>query len=112
MARNAKHILDIVLTDSTFAIESLRDGDAWVGRCIFCSRKLVVSREGAALSPVSVEHIVPRSHGGTDQIENLALACPGCNQEKGMRHDARRKGDPRLAEIIASLQARRRERWR
>jgi hypothetical protein len=30
-----------------------------------------------------IEHIVPRQHGGTDDPENLALACPECNYHKG-----------------------------
>ena len=29
-----------------------------------------------------VEHIVPSSHGGGDDLTNLALACPGCNLKK------------------------------
>ena len=30
----------------------------------------------------SVEHIVPRSGGGTDDLENLAWSCQGCNNRK------------------------------
>lgn len=30
-----------------------------------------------------VEHILPRQHGGTEQPENLALACHLCNRKKG-----------------------------
>lgn len=30
-----------------------------------------------------VEHIVARSHGGEDGLENLALACRRCNLHKG-----------------------------
>ena len=30
-----------------------------------------------------VEHIIPRQHGGTDDLENLALACIDCNLHKG-----------------------------
>ncbi|MFM6396010.1 HNH endonuclease, partial [Planktothrix sp.] len=32
-----------------------------------------------------VEHIHPKSKGGTDRISNLAIACHNCNQEKGNR---------------------------
>jgi hypothetical protein len=35
------------------------------------------------LSPLHVEYILPRSHGGTDRLENLALACIDCNLHKG-----------------------------
>jgi hypothetical protein len=30
-----------------------------------------------------VEHIVPRQHGGSDNLDNLAFACPYCNLHKG-----------------------------
>jgi hypothetical protein len=30
-----------------------------------------------------VEHVIARQHGGTDDEENLALACPQCNLHKG-----------------------------
>lgn len=30
-----------------------------------------------------VEHIVPRQHRGSDNPDNLALACPECNLHKG-----------------------------
>ena len=29
------------------------------------------------------EHIIARQHGGTDDAQNLALACPECNFQKG-----------------------------
>lgn len=31
----------------------------------------------------TLEHIVPRSMGGTDDIENLAMACSKCNSRRG-----------------------------
>ncbi len=30
-----------------------------------------------------VEHVVPRSHGGSDDLSNLALSCATCNFAKG-----------------------------
>ena len=30
-----------------------------------------------------VEHIIARMHGGSDEVGNLALACPNCNLRKG-----------------------------
>jgi hypothetical protein len=35
-----------------------------------------------------MEHIVPRSKGGADAADNLALACPSCNLLKGDRTQA------------------------
>lgn len=71
-----------------------------------------VSEAGEPGPDVTIEHILPRHHGGGDEVENLALACKPCNNEKGMRHDARRADDARTREVIARLQERRRERWR
>ncbi len=33
--------------------------------------------------PLQVEHIVPRSRGGSDRVSNLTLACEPCNTAKG-----------------------------
>jgi 5-methylcytosine-specific restriction endonuclease McrA len=30
-----------------------------------------------------IEHVTPCKHGGSDDFENLALACPECNWRKG-----------------------------
>jgi len=111
-ARRRRLALAIVATDRTFERLELRGQSVWVGRCIFCQRKLTVDADGALDQRTTIEHIHPRHHGGDDAIANLALACKGCNNEKGVRHDARAKNDPRLAEIVAAIAARRRERWR
>jgi 5-methylcytosine-specific restriction endonuclease McrA len=37
-------------------------------------------------SPVithQIEHVIPKKHGGGDDLENLALACVACNLYKG-----------------------------
>ncbi|MEM1326958.1 MAG: HNH endonuclease [Bacteroidota bacterium] len=33
--------------------------------------------------PLQIEHIISLKHGGGSELENLALACPHCNQNKG-----------------------------
>jgi 5-methylcytosine-specific restriction endonuclease McrA len=33
--------------------------------------------------PLQIEHIIPRSRGGSDRVANLTLACEDCNQRKG-----------------------------
>ena len=35
------------------------------------------------LASFHIDHIVPKMHGGTDEPENLALACYHCNLHKG-----------------------------
>lgn len=43
-------------------------------QCAYC---------GAKDAPLEVEHIKPRSKGGSDRVSNLTLACHSCNQRKG-----------------------------
>lgn len=50
--------------------------EKWGRRCAYC---------GAEGVPLEVEHIVPKSRGGSDRVSNLALACRPCNQAKGNR---------------------------
>jgi 5-methylcytosine-specific restriction endonuclease McrA len=33
--------------------------------------------------PLEIEHIIPKSRGGTNRVSNLTLACHTCNQRKG-----------------------------
>ena len=54
------------------------------GRCFFCGTKIYAGKQ--QLKPRgTIEHLRPRSRGGTDALENLAAACRICNQEKGNR---------------------------
>jgi hypothetical protein len=47
------------------------------GRCQYC--QMHESLQGATFH---IEHIIPKSKGGYSKLENLALACPGCNLHK------------------------------
>lgn len=49
-------------------------------RCEYC--QMHQSLQGATFH---LEHAVPRSAGGTDELDNLALACPSCNLHKADR---------------------------
>jgi 5-methylcytosine-specific restriction endonuclease McrA len=53
--------------------------------------------------PLEVEHIVPRSKGGTNRISNLTLSCRPCNEEKGSITITKFLKDdhPRLKKILA-----------
>lgn len=109
MARHL-HLLAAAVTDRTFARTRLDDRAVWVGKCIHCNSKLVVADDGRSLGEATLEHIVTQTRGGTSEITNLAVACGRCNREKGKRHD--HKHGERLGAVVATLQARRAERWR
>lgn len=49
-------------------------------RCEYC--RMHQSLQGATFH---VEHIIPRSRGGSTQFDNLAWACPSCNLHKSNR---------------------------
>ncbi len=48
------------------------------GRCQYCEKKVV-------LSEATVDHVLPKSKGGKNTWDNVALACAKCNQKKGSR---------------------------
>jgi hypothetical protein len=47
-------------------------------RCEDCQ----LHQDDSPLATLHVEHIIPKSHGGKDDMENLALACIDCNLNK------------------------------
>jgi 5-methylcytosine-specific restriction endonuclease McrA len=101
--------------DATFQRTQVDGQAAWVGKCLHCGRKLVVRDDGRAMGQATLEHVWPQSQGGSDEVANLAVACSGCNREKGTRHDHGKrhgKAASRLDDVARVLRERRRERWR
>ena len=39
--------------------------------------------EGGRLASFHIDHIIPLKHGGSDELDNLCLACLHCNSYKG-----------------------------
>lgn len=69
--------------------------EKWVRRCAYCAAENV---------PLEIEHIIPRSSGGSDRVSNLTLACRPCNQRKGNQPvEVFLKGKP---ELLARITAR------
>lgn len=52
-------------------------------RCEYCQ-----SHADYATETFAVEHIRPRSRGGTNELDNLALSCSGCNGRKYIKTEA------------------------
>jgi 5-methylcytosine-specific restriction endonuclease McrA len=48
--------------------------EKWGRKCAYC---------GATDTRLEIEHIEPRSLGGSNRVSNLTLACHDCNQAKG-----------------------------
>ena len=48
-------------------------------RCEYCK----LHQDDSPLAALHVEHVLPRFHGGNDDLDNLALACIDCNLHKG-----------------------------
>ncbi len=47
-------------------------------RCEYCHLP-----QSAYRRPFHIEHVVARQHGGSNELDNLALACWYCNLKKG-----------------------------
>ncbi len=48
--------------------------EKWGRKCAYCSAENV---------PLEIEHIHPKSKGGSNRVSNLTLACRSCNEKKG-----------------------------
>lgn len=48
--------------------------EKWGRKCAYCD---------AENTPFEIDHIHPRSKGGSDRVSNLTIACHDCNQAKG-----------------------------
>ena len=71
-------------------------------RCEYC--RLSQWLQGASFH---IEHIIPLTQGGRTALENLALACPGCNLHKA---DRTRAEDPLTGETVPLFHPRQ-SRW-
>jgi 5-methylcytosine-specific restriction endonuclease McrA len=72
--------------------------DKWQRKCAYCDKDNVA---------LQIEHIHPRSKGGTDRVSNLTLACEPCNLAKGTQDiKAFLKGnEPVATRILAQAKA-------
>ena len=72
------------------------------GCCEYCCSPVYFATQS-----FSVEHIIPVSRGGETILDNLALACPGCNGHKYTKVEAPDPGEGTLV----SLYNPRTQRW-
>ena len=99
----------VARTDATFTLR----GREWWGKCLICGGPLRFdARTGDG---ANIEHIVPRSLGGTNDPGNLGVIHLQCNSEKGRHWDARRRHRAKpeaYRDLLERLRAERRRRWR
>ena len=67
--------------------------EIYAGRCAYCQ-----AVEALSVVPFEMDHIVPVSAGGSDELDNLCLACPTCNRYKAARQIA---PDPESSRVVA-----------
>ena len=48
--------------------------EKWGRKCAYCSKEDI---------PLEIDHVVPKSRGGSNRVSNLAIACRTCNEKKG-----------------------------
>ena len=60
-------------------------------RCEYCQAPLAIVVE------MEIDHIIPQSAGGPTELDNLCLACAGCNGYKLAFQEAE---DPETGEIV------------
>jgi len=64
-------------------------------RCEYCQ-----SPEDLAPQSFTLEHIVPSSQGGSDDLDNLAYACQGCNSSKYVKTKAQIRSQKKLYRFL------------
>ncbi|MBR8837779.1 MAG: HNH endonuclease [Stigonema ocellatum SAG 48.90 = DSM 106950] len=68
----------------------------WGRDCVYCGEKN---------QPLEIEHIKPKSKGGSNRFSNLTLSCTKCNQDKGNKSiEEYLAGNPTLLQEIKSKQ--------
>lgn len=46
-------------------------------KCTYCSKDITDNKD------CTIDHILPKFHGGTNNIKNLTICCADCNNKKG-----------------------------
>ena len=71
--------------------------------CEYCQ----LHQADSPLAVLHIEHVIPKKHGGSDDVENLALACIDCNLHKGPNLTGI---DPESGDVVELFHPRR-QRW-
>ena len=69
----------------------LRDGLA----CVYCGRGI----EGDGFGCLTLDHVRPSSHGGSNDARNLVTACRRCNSRRGVQTVRVFAGEPGVTRV-------------
>jgi HNH endonuclease len=101
--RKSQEILCKFMADARLSLQTKRlVKERANGCCEYC-----LSQSKFSSDPLSIEHIIPRSKGGTNDLEDLAVSCQGCNNLKYNHTEAI---DPMTGEV-APLYHPRQDSW-
>lgn len=78
------HAIEATRGNTRFVRQFLLEQQGW--RCAGCDRLMSVYQGRAAMTrpeQATLDHIHPRSRGGTDGRRNLQMMCRDCNCRKG-----------------------------
>ena len=74
------------------------------GVCAVCGRTLIHSK-------VTIDHYIPKYHGGTDDERNLLPLCKNCNKRKGSRIVQAKEYYPHLKAVYSGEADKYRSEW-
>lgn len=63
--------------------------EKWLRKCAYCEKQDI---------KLEIEHIIPKSRGGSNRVDNLTLSCRNCNIKKGDK-TAEEFGFPKIAKL-------------
>lgn len=55
------------------------------GRCFYCKRPCILDGPNNWRVTATLDHVVPKSRGGTNEQSNFVMACRGCNYRKASK---------------------------
>lgn len=67
-------------------------------RCIYCDELVPANKR-------SIEHLWPKSLGGTRCVQNILMACKRCNSRRGDRWPASKYAHPRWQALVRKMEA-------
>lgn len=96
-----QEIIDKLVATRKWSPAAVRLGIRANFKCEYCGKDLLASVEN--YKEWNFDHIIPKKHGGTDDDENIAVACRTCNVSVKSRWNPAEHitGKPTRAKLIS-----------